>query len=159
MTERKRERPADYFADWKEREALAEGMIPLVGKLYRNNNVKTYIYGQNLVNQSVLEIMQAHRFVRQVEQNELSEFETFPVIVALAELDLGTAHIDAGRIAVDYETDGKPQGVAVEEYVKSQVADLIGKSAEPTREPRDVVLYGFGRIGRLMARLLIEKAG
>jgi glyceraldehyde 3-phosphate dehydrogenase len=159
VTERKRERPADYFADWKEREALAEGMIPLVGKLYRNNNVKTYIYGQNLVNQSVLEIMQAHRFVRQVEQNELSEFETFPVIVALAELDLGTAHIDAGRIAVDYETDGKPQGVAVEEYVKSQVADLIGKSAEPTREPRDVVLYGFGRIGRLMARLLIEKAG
>ena len=24
---------------------------------------------------------------------------------------------------------------------------------------RDVVLYGFGRIGRLLARLLIEKAG
>ena len=40
--ERERQRPADYFADWKEREALAEGMIPLVGKLYRKNNVKTY---------------------------------------------------------------------------------------------------------------------
>ena len=159
VTERKRARPADYFADWKEREALAEGMIPLVGKLYRNHNVKTYIYGQNLVNQSVLEIMQAHRFVRQVEQNELSEFETYPVIAALAALDLGTAHIDAGRIAVDYETEGKPQGISVDEYVKSQVSDLIGKSAEPTRAPRDVVLYGFGRIGRLMARLLIEKAG
>ena len=25
--------------------------------------------------------------------------------------------------------------------------------------PQDVVLYGFGRIGRLLARLLIEKAG
>ncbi len=84
MTERRRERPDDYFADWKEREALAEGMIPLIGKLYRNNNVKTYIYGQNLVNLSVLDIMQAHRFVRQVEQNELSEFETFPVGQALA---------------------------------------------------------------------------
>ena len=74
-----RERPDDYFADWKEREALAEAMIPLVGKLYRKNSVKTYIYGHNLVNQSVLEIMQAHRFVRQIEENELSEFETFPV--------------------------------------------------------------------------------
>mgnify|MGYP003635303304 CR=1 FL=1 len=49
MTERRRERPDDYFADWKEREALAEGMIPLIGKLYRANNVKTYIYGKNLV--------------------------------------------------------------------------------------------------------------
>ena len=103
MEQRKRGRPDDYFKDWKQREALAEGMIPLVGKLYRENNVKTYIYGQNLVNQSVLDIMKAHRFVRQVEQNELSEFETFPVIRALAALDIGTAHIDAGRIAVMYE--------------------------------------------------------
>ncbi|CAA0088331.1 Glyceraldehyde-3-phosphate dehydrogenase-like protein [Zhongshania aliphaticivorans] len=159
MTERRRERPDDYFADWKEREALAEGMIPLIGKLYRANNVKTYIYGKNLVNLSVLDIMQAHRFVRQVEQNELSEFETFPIIQALATLDLGTAHIDAGRIAVAYEETGKPAGQSVEEFVRSQVSDLIGGSKEPVRPARDVVLYGFGRIGRLVARLLIEKAG
>lgn len=159
MTERRRERPDDYFADWKEREALAEGMIPLIGKLYRANNVKTYIYGKNLVNLSVLDIMQAHRFVRQVEQNEMSEFETFPVIQALATLDLGTAHIDAGRIAVAYEEIGKPAGQSVEEFVRGQVAGLIGGSKEPVRPARDVVLYGFGRIGRLVARLLIEKAG
>ena len=41
----------------------------------------------------------------------------------------------------------------------SQVAGLIGGSKEPVRPARDVVLYGFGRIGRLVARLLIEKAG
>lgn len=156
---RKRKRPSDYFSDWKEREALAEGMIPLVGKLYRKNSVKTYIYGQSLVNLSVLEIMQAHRFVRQIEQNELSEFETFPVIQALAELDLGIAHIDAGRIAVMYEEGPKKEGVSVDDFVRSQVADLIGAEAKPVSEPRDVILYGFGRIGRLMARLLIEKIG
>ena len=103
--------------------------------------------------------MQAHRFVRQVEQNEMSEFETFPVIQALATLDLGTAHIDAGRIAVAYEETGKPAGQSVEEFVRGQVAGLIGGSKEPVRPARDVVLYGFGRIGRLVARLLIEKAG
>lgn len=152
-----RKRPDDYFQDWKEREALAEAMIPLVGKLYRNS-VKTYIYGQNLVNLSVLEIMQAHRVVRQVQGNELSEFETFPVIAALAELNLGIAHIDAGRIAVMYEEGPKSEGVSVEDFVRAQVADLIN-SSEPEPEPQDVVLYGFGRIGRLMARLLIEKTG
>jgi glyceraldehyde 3-phosphate dehydrogenase len=158
MEQRKRERPDDYFKDWKQREALAEGMIPLVGKLYRENNVKTYIYGQNLVNQSPLDIMKAHRSVRQIEQNELSEFETFPVIKALAALDLGPAHIDAGRIAVMYE-DVKKGGMLVEEFVRRQVADLIGVKAKPIDEPRDIVLFGFGRIGRLMARLLIEKTG
>ncbi len=158
LTERTRPRPDDYFKDWKEREALAEAMIPLVGKLSRENSVKTYIYGRSLVNRSVLDIMQDHRYVRQVERNELSEKETYPVIKALASLDLGTAHIDVGRIAVGYEKDGKPAGLSVKKYVKQQVADLIGSNAKPIDKPRDVVLYGFGRIGRLMARLLVEKA-
>jgi glyceraldehyde 3-phosphate dehydrogenase len=121
--------------------------------------VKTYIYGQNLVNLSVLEIMQAHRVVRQVQENELSEFETFPVIEALSKLNLGIAHIDAGRIAVQYEEGPRQEGISIDDYVRSQVEDLIGTSNEPVPEPRDVVLYGFGRIGRLMARLLVEKAG
>ena len=51
MTEqRKRPRPSDYFSDWKEREALAEAMIPIVGSLSRERNVKCYIYGRSLVN-------------------------------------------------------------------------------------------------------------
>ncbi|MEP5765585.1 MAG: glyceraldehyde-3-phosphate dehydrogenase [Halieaceae bacterium] len=157
-TERIRERPEDYFQDWKEREALAEAMIPLIGKLSRENSVKTYIYGKSLVNSSVLDLMQDHRYVRQVEENELSEKETYPVIKALASLDLGTAHIDVGRIAVGYERDGRDQGLSVKKYVKQQVADLIGSNAKPIDKPRDVVLYGFGRIGRLMTRLLVEKA-
>ena len=65
MTDRKRERPDDYFADWKEREALAEGMIPIVGRLSREKSVKCFIYGRSLVNQSVLQIMKDHRYVRQ----------------------------------------------------------------------------------------------
>lgn len=159
MTDRPRQRPNDYFADWKKREALAEGIIPLVGKLYRKNRVKTYIYGQNLVNLSILEIMQAHRVVRQLEDNELSEFETFPVIEALAQLELGMAHIDAGRLAVMYEAGPKQKNVTVAEFVRAQVADLIGAANTPTTPPTDVILYGFGRIGRMMARLLIEKTG
>jgi glyceraldehyde 3-phosphate dehydrogenase len=158
VTQQRRERPENYFKDWKEREALAEAMIPLVGKLSREKSVKTYIYGRLVVNRSVLEIMKDHRYVRQIEENELSEFETYPVIETLANLNLGPAHIDVGRIAVSYEKEGRAQGLSVEEYVRREVEDLIGSDAKPIDEPRDVVLYGFGRIGRLMARLLIEKA-
>ncbi|MEM1111090.1 MAG: glyceraldehyde-3-phosphate dehydrogenase [Pseudomonadota bacterium] len=157
MNERKRERPADYFKDWKEREALAEGMIPLVGQLSREKNVKCYIYGRSLVNQSVLEIMKIHRYVRQVEKNELSEFETFPILTALSELDLGPAHIDVGRLSVRYYDKGEGEGLSPREYVQRELADLIGAQGRPVEQPRDVVLYGFGRIGRLMARILIEK--
>ena len=46
------------FADWKDREALAEAMIPLIGGLYRRN-VVIYIYGVPLYNLSVIELMKA----------------------------------------------------------------------------------------------------
>ena len=157
MNDRKRERPADYFKDWKEREALAEGMIPVVGRLSREKSVKCYIYGRPLVNRSVLEIMKDHRYVRQVEANELSEFETFPVLSRMSQLDLGPAHIDVGRLAVNYYDHGAGDGLSVEEYVDRELAPLVGAQHKPLDQPQDVVLYGFGRIGRLMARLLIEK--
>ena len=157
MSDRKRPRPDDYFRDWKEREALAESMIPMVGSLAREKNVKCYIYGRALVNRSVLEIMKAHRYVRQVEANELSEFETHRVLKILAGLDLGPAHIDIGRISVDYFDKGAGAGADLETYVRSEVQDLIGRKVKPVDKPVDVVLYGFGRIGRLMARILIDK--
>lgn len=157
MEQHSRQRPDDYFDDWKEREALAEAMIPIVGKLSRTKSVKIYIYGKPLVGSSVIAIMRAHRYVRQVELNEISEFETYPILLQLASLDLGTAHIDVGRLAVKFEAGPRAAGVTVEDFVTSEVKDLIGSKRAPIEKPRDVILYGFGRIGRLMARLLIEK--
>jgi glyceraldehyde 3-phosphate dehydrogenase len=157
VNDRKRERPDDYFKDWKEREALAEGMIPLVGRLSREKNVKCYIYGKPLVNRSVFEIMKDHRYVRQVEGNELSEFETFPILTVLSQLDLGPAHIDIGRLAVSYYDQGAGEGLSIEQYIEQELVELVGSTDKPLDKPQDVVLYGFGRIGRLMARILIDK--
>ena len=157
MTDITRPIPDDFFADWKEREALSEAMIPLIGRLYRENNVSLYMYGKSMVNRSVIELMKAHRFVRQIEQNELSEFETFPLIKALSEMNLGPAHIDIGKLTVSYQESGN--GDNITDFLQREIGDDIGNTRKPLPEPQDVVLYGFGRIGRLLARLLIEKTG
>lgn len=148
----------DYFPDWKQREALAEAMIPLIGKLYRSN-VVVYCYGRALYNQSVTQLMKAHRYVRQLAQNELSEFETYPILVAMSELNLGPCHVDVGKLAstlIDNDVTDEEQ---IKAYVVEQCKSVIGVTTPPLAEPQDVVLYGFGRIGRLLARLLIEKTG
>ena len=149
---------ADYFPDWKEREALAEAMIPLIGSLYRKN-VVTYCYGRALYNQSVTQIMKTHRYVRQVAQNELSEFESHPILEEMAKLNLGPSHIDVGKLATKYMEEAESQQVDIASFVKKECQDVIDSEALPLNEPQDVVLYGFGRIGRLLARLLIEKTG
>ncbi len=148
----------DYFPDWKEREALAEAMIPTIGRLYRKN-VVAYCYGRALYNQSVIQIMKTHRYVRQVAHNELSEFESYPILDALSQLDLGPCHIDVGKLATRYMEESEGNGIDPVAFVRRECAEVIGRHVPPLQRPQDIVLYGFGRIGRLLARLLVEKTG
>ena len=148
----------DYFPDWKEREALAEAMIPIIGRLYRNN-VVVYCYGRALYNQSVTQLMKTHRYVRQVAHNELSEFESYPILEAISQLDLGPSHIDIGKLAIQLMEENETKSILPLEFVKRECASVIGEHQPPVAKPRDVVLYGFGRIGRLLMRLLVEKTG
>jgi glyceraldehyde 3-phosphate dehydrogenase len=148
----------DYFPDWKEREALAEAMIPIIGRLYRRN-VVTYCYGRALYNQSVIQIMKTHRYVRQLAINELSEFESYPILEALSQLDLGPSHIDVGKLASKFMEETENSEITPLAFCERECSEVIGRHVPPLTRPQDVVLYGFGRIGRLLARLLIEKTG
>lgn len=142
--------------DWTDREATAEAMIPMIGGLYRNKNVITSVYGRQIINRSVIELMKAHRFVRHMEEQELSVLDTYPIVQVLAELDINRIHVDVGRLAVKYRNEGNGQDL--KEFVVAELGDAIGQEVEDG-ENRDIVLYGFGRIGRLLARILIEKSG
>ena len=157
MNKEARPAPENFFIDWKQREALAEGMIPLIGRLYREFNVSCYMYGKSMVNKSVTDLMKSHRFVRQVEKNELSEFDTAPMLKAISQLSLGPAHIDIGKLVVKFQASTQEHSIA--DFVSTELSDCIGSSQKPLVKPQDIVLYGFGRIGRLLARLLIDKAG
>ena len=157
MEEQNRPVPRNFFEDWKDREALAESMIPLIGKLYRKKNISTYMYGNSMVNKSVTDLMQDHRFIRQIESNEISEFDTYPILEAISKLSLGPAHIDVGKLVVKFQNTHKD--CSLESFVESELDEIIGSENKPLPQPQDVVLYGFGRIGRLIARLLVDKAG
>ena len=156
---RSREKVDDYFGDWKWREGLSELMVPIVGRLYRHG-VHIMIYGQSLVNASPIEIMKAHRFVRQIEANELSELETFPLLERLSNLDLPDCEIDLGELTMRCpffeELPENPD--KIDNYLMEQL-DVSSLSSSRPSEPQDIVLYGFGRIGRLMARLLVQTTG
>ncbi|MGC3871956.1 glyceraldehyde-3-phosphate dehydrogenase [Halomonas sp. GXIMD04776] len=148
----------NYFQEWQDNEALAEEMIPLLGKLYRKYNVVPSLYGRSLINRSVLRIIKNHRYVKRVEGTELSVRDTFPLVKAMTELELGPAHIDLGRLAVAFKRSGRDDAEA---YLREELAEIVDAHSANGMggEPKDVVLYGFGRIGRILARIMIEKAG
>ena len=153
----KRRRPKvdDYFGDWKWREGLAESMVPIIGKLFRNG-VRILMYGRALSNCSAIEIMKLHRFVREIEGNELSEIETYPILEQISKIKLLPCEIDLGEIVTELLENPK---LETSSFVENLLKDQIRTKRSYPLRPRDVVLYGFGRIGRILTRILVEDTG
>ncbi|MFG6667423.1 glyceraldehyde-3-phosphate dehydrogenase [Halomonas sp. HNIBRBA4712] len=148
----------NVFQQWQSDEALAEQMIPLVGKLYRQNNVVATMFGRSLIKKSVIRILKDHRFVRKIEGTELSVQDTFPIVEAMVAMNLGPAHVDIGKLGVSFKRQG---GGDLKAFLARELSEIVDgyQPGAGIGEPKDVVLYGFGRIGRLLARVLVEKAG
>jgi len=146
-----------YLKDWQAQEATAERMLPVLGSLYRDKNIVLTVYGRSLVNSTAIDILKAHRFARQILDNELSVADSWPLLQAISKLDLAPARIDLGKLTFHFSTEGG--GLSAEAYVRRELASVNTGSSPILDEPQDIVLYGFGRIGRLLARILIEKAG
>ncbi|WP_181273407.1 glyceraldehyde-3-phosphate dehydrogenase [Brevibacterium oceani] len=140
--------------DWAKKQTAAEELIPLVGRLYRENDVLLTLFGRSLLNKSVTGMIKAHRYARHFLGEDLDIEVTHRIVSALAGLNLAPARIDLGRLV---EKMDDPSG-DIDAYLAEALAEVVD-SQSGKGEVRDVVLYGFGRIGRLLARILIDRAG
>ncbi|PPK98052.1 glyceraldehyde 3-phosphate dehydrogenase [Kineococcus xinjiangensis] len=139
---------ADQSA-WTEKVALAEAMLPLVGRLHREKGIVPTVHGRSLVGKSVVGIIKTHRFARRVDDVELPLQTSLEILRVLSGLDLAPAAVDVARLGADGDGD-------LGQRVRAALAPLLGRRAAAPNS-RDVVLYGFGRIGRLLARILLER--
>ncbi len=146
-----------YQKSWQERQDYAESMQPIIGKLYRDKGVEISVYGRPLVNASTIDIIKAHKTVAKFEEQKLRLRESFPFLEEVARLNISQSRVDIGKLAYSYLYKNAGEGMSVSDFVAKELAEIIENNGHT--EPQDVVLYGFGRIGRLVARLLIEKAG
>lgn len=157
MSEKISEKSERTLQDWSVQQRSAEAMVPIIGELYRRNGVIVTLFGNSLVNKSPLEILELHRKCRVNFGNDVNLLNTFPVLSAMAELELGPARIDLGNLEAHFA--GSANGLSVGDFVRDELAGIATGKASIRSNPQDVVLYGFGRIGRLVARILAGKTG
>jgi glyceraldehyde 3-phosphate dehydrogenase len=146
-----------YQKSWQERQTYSENMQPIIGQLFRNKGIEISVYGRSLVNASPIDIIKAHKSVALHEDCKLRLRESFPFVKAISEMTLSPARIDVGKLAYSYLFKGKANGLSIEQFLEQEL--LNGVEQDNSSGSQDVVLYGFGRIGRLLARLLIEQTG
>ena len=146
-----------YQTSWQERQTFAETMQPIIGQLFRDKGIEISVYGKPLVNSSAIDIIKAHKAVKLHEGKKLRLRESLPFLNALSTMDLAPANIDVGKLAHRYLSLDQTNNLSKQQFLENELAS-IGKTSD-IENRKDVVLYGFGRIGRLLARLLIERAG
>lgn len=146
-----------YLENYIEEQGLAEQMIPAVGSLYRNRGVIVTVFGRKLMNGSTIDIVKAHQQALQVVGERVSVVDTSAVLKAIEEISPGSSRIDIGKLAYRARVEKVSEdAAALKAFVQTALSN-VPDSPSVLAEPRDVVLYGFGRIGRILARLLIER--
>jgi glyceraldehyde 3-phosphate dehydrogenase len=148
--------PEKYLQDWQTSQTIAESISPLIGKLYRQKGIEVVLFGKTLINATTIDILKIHRVARRYTGSPLSLKHTMPIIQALCEMSISSCRVDAGQLATMYWKEHDDTS-AVSDFLHTALADA--RDADSSLAARDVVLYGFGRIGRLLTRLLIEKSG
>ena len=129
--------------------------IKTVNDLWYDNSVELVLFRNQLIDQKVSEILNLHEYAGEFVQKPISIFDSVEIAQAIKKLNLPPAKLDIGKLTYEYHLEDQKY-----ENATAFVAAKL-KDAKNSREiePKDVVLYGFGRIGRLVARELMTRTG
>ncbi len=136
------------------RKATVE-FIKIVSDLWYDKSIELVLFRNQLIDRNVSEILNLHEYAGEFVQKPISIFDSVEIAQAIKTLDLPPAKLDIGKLTFEYHLEDNQYKDAV-----AFVVDKL-KDAKETNNisPKDVVLYGFGRIGRLLARELMTRTG
>ncbi len=152
--QRAKENYSSNLDSWLNKEKEAVELINSIGKLLYENNVELVLYRNHLVDLSVSKLLSLHEDARKAVKHPVDIFETGALAKEIIKMNLGPAKIDIGKLASEF----KDQKQGLSEFLHEKIGKFE-KSTGQSVEPRDVVLFGFGRIGRLCARELVKQFG
>lgn len=140
-----------------QKERAAVKLSSHIGELQYDKGIELVLFRNHLVDITISEILNLHEYAKNVVHKPIDIETTSNLAAEILKMDLAPAKIDIGKLASEW--------IAEKDNFESKAAFLttklgnFSKDATDGFHPQDVVLYGFGRIGRLAARELIKQAG
>ena len=139
-----------------QQDKAAAEFVKIVTDLWLDKSIEVTLFRKPLIDQSVSEILNIHEYGRQIKDEPITITETLGILRTISQIDVAPARIDVGRLGAEWLKEGS-QFDSMEAFVHAKLDHMIDKANDLV--PKDVVLYGFGRIGRLLARILLAREG
>lgn len=129
--------------------------IKIISDLWYDKSIELVLFRNQLIDKNVSEIINLHEYAGAFVGKPINVFDSVEIASAIVDLDLPPSRIDIGKLTYEYHLEDDKYNDA-----KAFVIDKL-KNAKNFQEikPKDVILYGFGRIGRLLAREMMSKIG
>ncbi|HEY9886621.1 MAG TPA: hypothetical protein V6C96_05095, partial [Vampirovibrionales bacterium] len=143
--------------NWVDQEKKAVDLSNTLGQLLYNRSIELVLFRNHLVDRSVSELLKMHKNAQNFTNKSVSIYDTAELAKEIISMDLAPSKIDIGKLASEWDQE-KSNYNSKKEFINDHLKDLIGVEKR-TLEPKDVILYGFGRIGRIAARELVKQAG
>ena len=129
--------------------------INIVNNLWYDQSIELVLFRNPLINKRASEVLNLINYAKEFVAKPISIYDALAIAKAIQEIELPPSKLDIGKLVYESYLDALENNDKVT-FVKSQLKDATGTK---DIQPKDVVLYGFGRIGRLLARELMTKMG
>lgn len=151
----------DYQSSVSQRiakEKAAAEFISRISELHLDKGIETVLFRNQLIDQRASEVLNLHEYARKFVGQNITIEDTLSLLNELVQMDLAPARMDIGRLANEWITE-KSNYANERAFLEDKLSTFIGPDNMERTTPKDVVLYGFGRIGRLVARELMAQEG
>ena len=128
--------------------------IKNISDLWFDNSTELVLFRNQLINKNVSEILNLLEYASKFVEKPISIFKTLEISKAIIQMDMPPSKLDIGKLTYEFHIDSTNDAT---EFVKKKLSNA--KEVATNLKAKDVVLYGFGRIGRLVARELMSKTG
>ena len=129
--------------------------INIVNDLWYDKSIELVLFRNPLVNKRASEVLNLIEYAREFVSKPISILDALDIAKAITQIDLPSSKLDIGKLAYEcYLSATNCQDKVA--FVNNK---LKGATIVKDIKPKDVVLFGFGRIGRLLARELMTKMG
>ena len=150
---------ANYKEELKARiieEKAAIELIKITSDLSFERSIELTIFRNQLIDKRSSEILNLHEYAKAFVEKPINIKETLAIAKAIAESNITVSKIDIGKLTFEWINEKDSY-----ENIKGFIIEKL-KFIDDTNiqfKPKDVILFGFGRIGRLLARELMSQKG
>jgi len=127
--------------------------INIVHDLWYDKSIELVLFRNSLIDKRASEVLNLVSYSKKFVNKPISITDILEISQHISNLDLPPSKLDIGKLV--YECYSK-ENTDKKTFIHNQLSEIKNTK---TQSPKDVILYGFGRIGRLLTRELMVQIG